>query len=343
MLHHYRRRLFGCLLGVLGVLWTYAPGVMAQNLADLLKPFESTDSLTHINAKTALKQYLENSSETARPALFQTLITALPSQTAPVKNGVANTLDSLDFFWTATHQDEAEKILYDLYQAETEGTLKNLLDRALMRAKGLYRDAIYDYSNDKVSPTVEAKFQRVYKTYPKSKYAPAAQFFLGEYYLRAYAVLTKQKRPPLPVLADFVQKSNQAFQDLLGQIGSVYTLAIDHALDAHYFRALNFVLLNQVTAAIAELKLIEEDKSDEEKIYVGHFYYPIIWGQQSNAVPETDQKLVAGSDKELVDKFFDGKKLAAYTRKYLEKNQSLDFKKVENLRKFAEYLQSYKE
>jgi len=339
MLHHYRRRLFGCLLGV---LWTYAPGVMAQNLADLLKPFESTDSLTHINAKTALKQYLENSSETARPALFQTLITALPSQTAPVKNGVASTLDSLDFFWTATHQDEAEKILYDLYQAETEGTLKNLLDRALMRAKGLYRDANYDYSHDKVSPTVEAKFQRVYKTYPKSKYAPAAHFFLGEYYLRAYAVLTRQNRPPLPVLADFVQKSNQVFQDLLGQIGSVYTPPIDHALDAHYFRALNFVLLNQVTAAIAELKLIEEDQSDEEKIYVGHFFYSIIWGgPQSNAVPNADPHLVEARD--LVDKFFDGKKLAAYTRKYLEENQSLDFKKVENLRKFAEYLQLYKE
>lgn len=338
MFHHYRRRLFGCLLGV---LWMYTPGVVAQDLADWLKPFESADSLALINAKMALKQHLENSPETARPALIQTLITSLPSQTDLVKNGVASTLDSLGFFWTAAHQDQAEKILYDLYQAETEATLKNLLDRALMRAKGLYRDAIYDYSNDKVSPTVEAKFQRVYNTYPKSQYAPAAHFFLGEYYLRAYAVLTKQNRPPLPVLTDFVQKSNQAFQDLLGQIGSAYTPPIDHALDAHYFRALNFVLLNQVTAAIAELKLIEEDKSGEEKIYVGHFFYSIILGAPSSAVQNTDQHLIKAED--LVDLFFDGKKLATHTRKYLEDNQSLDFKKVEILRKFAEYLQSYKE
>jgi hypothetical protein len=318
------------------VLVTVTSPLFAQDsskLEQLFQHLESANPLQRLQARIDLKNYLENSNDQKRAELLQTLITSLPSRSQLIKNGMCSTLDALKLFWTATHQNEAEQVLYTLYQQETDEALKNLLDRALMRAKGLYRDAMADYDNNKVEPSVVAKFQRVYETYPQSTYAPKAYFFLGQYYLRSLAILKKRHQQPNP--EEYLQKANQVFQDLLNKMPTVYQPPLEYFLDTHYFRALNFVQLNQVNEAIQELKNIQEQPvTVDEKIYIYQFFYSNL------LVDQPHHPILTSND--IIDEFFDGHKLARYTQQYLDSHKNNNFTELANLRDFAAYLQQYK-
>ena len=305
----------------------------SQKLDQLVQTLESVNPLQRLQARIDLKNYLENSDAQVRAELLQTLITSLPSRNQVIKNGICSTLDALKLFWTTTRQNEAEQVLYKLYQQETDEALKALLDRALMRAKGLYRDAMDDYDNDKVEPSVVAKFQRVYENYPQSTYAPKAHFFLGQYYLRSLAVLKKRNQQPSS--EEYLNKANQVFQDLLGKMTTVYEPPLEYLLDAHYFRALTFVQLNQVDDAIKELKNIQEQPvTKDEKIYIYQFFYSNL------LVDQPDRPISLPND--IVDEFFNGHKLAQYTQQYLDSHKNNNFTELANLREFAAYLQQYK-
>jgi hypothetical protein len=325
------------LLLVLGVgLLTSATPVVGQDTQQLLQlaQLDATQQLDRMNAREELKKYLENTADSLRPALIQALITALPSYSPLAKMTICKSLESLSFFWTATNQEEAEKSLYQWYQKEPDPALKAALDRALMRAKGLYRDALDDFNNSRVGPAVEPKFRRVYENYPKSSLAAKAHFYLGVYPLRVYAIL--KKRNQQPKLEEYVKQSNEVLQDFLTKAASYGSSSQpNQVLDAHYFRALNFVLLNQIDEAINELKAIETDKSSAEKIYVYQFFYSNLLGEV------TGSRLVVEND--IVDKFFAGRTLAKYTREYLESNKGKNFKEQEELRKFTEKLKQFKD
>ena len=337
---HYTLIRFNCffwqwLLIVLVMAISFA--LVAQDspqLNQLVQALESTEPLQRLQARIDLKNYLENSDDNQRAELLQTLITGLPSRSPLIKNGICSTLDALKLFWRATRQDEVEQVLYTLYQQETDEALKALLDQTLMRAKGLYRDAMEDFNNDKVDPSVEAKFRRVYETYPKSTYAPRAHFFLGQYHLRSLAILKERNQPTQP--EEYLNKANQVFQDLLDKSKTVYEPPLEHLLDAHYFRALNFVQLNQVNDAIKELKDIQTQPTADEKIYIYQFFYSNLLANQP------DHPLLLKTD--IIDKFIDSTELARYTQQYLEINQNKNFKEVANLRDFSTHLQKrYKE
>jgi hypothetical protein len=304
-----------------------------QKLEQLVQNLELEDPLQQLQAQIDLKNYLENSDAQVRAELLQHLITSLHSRSSTlIKNGICSTLDALKLFWTTTRQNEAEQELYKLYKQETDEALKTLLDRALMRAKGLYRDAMEDYNNDQVELSVEAKFRRVYENYPQSTYAPKAHFFLGQYYLRSLAIL--KKRHQQPKSEEYLKKANQVFQDLLDKMTTVYEPPLEHLLDAHYFRALTFVQLNQVNDAIEELKNIQKQSVvADEKIYIYQFFYSNLLVDQAD-YPILDEK-------DIIGKFFDGHNLAQYTQKYLEEYKNNNFTELANLRKFADYLQQY--
>ena len=329
MPNSYRSILF-----FLFIIWQI-PGVWAQQetqkLQHLVQDLYANDAFAKLSARLELRKFLESSDEQDRPLLIQELITALPSYPAHVKNSICNVIDSLNFFWTTPHQEEMEKKLYKLYQKENEPGLKMIIDRALMKAKGLYRDAMNDFNNDKIDPSVEKKFQRIYQNYPDSAYAAKAHFYFGLYPLRACAVAKKQNHRSVNS-KEFIIRSNQNLQDFLNEATSgTYRGNVQHIMDAHYFRALNFVLLNQVSEAIKELKSIEENDT-QEKIYIFQFFY-------SNMIGENEQTALV-SDNEVIDDFFDAQSLAKYTRQYLEKQR--DFSKSENLRKLLDYLMKFK-
>lgn len=191
-----------------------------------------------------------------------------------------------------------------------------------MNAQGLYADAIHDYNykvdknnNECVDESVVRKFERTFTKYSLSQYASRAHFYLGLYYTQAYFILAEQQQELN--LKVCVGKSNEVLQQFLDLSGSKYKSRTEHVLDAYYFRALNFVLLNQMDHAIKELKLIEGNMSKEEKIYVYRFYY---------------------SSPPVVDKYFNARELASQTVNYLIKNMNTDFQKEENLRSFVDFL-----
>lgn len=301
-----------------------------QKLQRLVQELQTNDSFAKLNVRLELRKLLESSDEKNRSLLIQTLIASLPSYPTHVKDSVCNVIDSLNFFWTTPQQEEMEKQLYKLYQRENEPGLKMIIDRALMKAKGLYRDAVNDFNNDRVGPGIEKKFQRVYQNYPDSAYASKAHFYFGLYPLRAYAVAKRNHEAVN--LKEFVTQSNQWLQDFLNKAASgAYRGNVQHLMDAHYFRALNFVLLNQVSEALKELKFIEQNNT-EEKIYVFQFLY-------SNMIEEGDQVPLV-YDRDRMDDFLDAKSLAKYTRQYLEKEK--DFSKTESLRKLVDHLVKFK-
>ncbi len=332
---YYTRPLLALLL--LGIVLN-AFGQDTQKLAPLLKALESASPIDRFNARIELKKHLENNPEKARPALVQTLITSLSSRSPQVKSGICGVLSSLNFFWTATNQEAAEKTLYEMYQAETTSDLKMTIDTALMRAKGLYSEAMDEFNNNHANQTVADKFKRVYEKYPLSQYASQAHFFLGQYYLRIYAVLVKQGFKPK--LETYVTKSNAVFQEFLEKTANTDN---DLIADAHYFSALNWVALNQVETAIGELKQIENTASVEaaEKVYISDFFYMnmsvFFSGEPSKITAEPPISL------SLQEKFLDAKKLAGYTRQYLETNQNQNFKESANLLAFGNYLNQFKE
>lgn len=341
MFNHYRMRPLQLLL--LGLVLTSQPslGQDTQLLDSLVDALETEAPVGRIRARMTLKKYLETRPEKDRPVLIQALIDSLSSHNEQVRIGICNVLNSLNFFWVATNQEKSEKILYDLYLAETDADLKMVLDAALMRAKGLYSQVMEDLNNEKVDPSVEAGFQRVYEKYPLSKYATRAKFFLGQYYIRIYAILKKQGQNPS--LDEYVMKSNNVFQDFLVKMENINP---HHELvaDARFFCAINWVMVNQVDKAIPQLKLIENVVGDQEKIEISGFFTSDIknvWAFFYNDKFPPPPDLVESA--KTVDRFLAAKSLAKYVGQYLETHRAENFREPANLAAFANHLYHFKQ
>lgn len=340
MFNHSRMRPLRLLL--LGLVLTSQPSFSqdTQPLDSLVDALETEAPLGRIQARMTLKKHLETSAEKDRPALIQTLIDSLSSHNEQVRMGICNVLNSLNFFWVATNHEKSEKILYDLYLAETDADLKMVLDAALMRAKGSYSQMMEDLNNEKVDPSVEAGFKRIYEKYPLSKYAVRAKFFLGQYYIRTYAILKKQGQKPN--LDEYVMKSNSVFQDFLVKIENIDP---HHELvaDARFFSAINWVMVNQVDKAIPQLKLIENTANDQEKIEISGFFtsdVKNVWAFFYNDKFPPPPDMVEPAKR--VDRFLAANSLAKHVRQYLETHRTESFKEPANLAAFANHLYHFK-
>jgi hypothetical protein len=305
------------------IIYFFCLSGFASDLEKILQNIESNSIIQRKAARNALTKFLENAKEEERVKAEQKLLEKLlsPTSSRNLKIGIGVGLGNMrEAFWRVEDQKKMEMQLYKAFKDEQNPTLKDRLEETLMTAKGLYRDAINDYNNDRVEQPeqVAEKFQRVFEHYPSSSYAPKAHYFLGKYYARVYWI---QKLKGLnPDLVSWISDySNKEFKELIKKIkDKIY--AREYYEDARYYLALNYVLINQFVKAKKELRGLISISNPGDTITIYQFYY-------------------SGNKKDVVDTYFGAAGLAEYTLKYLEKNPNHT---PDYIQKFIEYLKKFK-
>lgn len=248
----------------------------------------------------------------------------------PLKVGISDSIGQIStFFWKVKDQKKAETNLYELFKKQpNDAVLKKNLDNALMKAKGLYWDAIHDYndgglSNAFVKKTV-AKFKRVFTEFPESIYASKAHYYLAKYYTRVYLKRKDSKDNRLLALADknelIAKDANSTYQNYFKMVKDG-NYNYNDEMEARYYFALNLVLLGKLDNAIRELEKIRNSPiRDKFPIYVYEFYYS---KDNGNALKQ----------------YFPPEQLANYTIEYLRTHPkySDNYKEA-----FEEYLNNFK-
>ncbi len=302
----------------------FAYPAAADELDDILKRIGSKKTLQRRFARSDLTRYLEKASDLQRAQAVRRLIDSLddPSSTYQDKLGICEGLGKMrSVFWEVENQAEAEKNLYTLFKKEKDPGLRMRIEDALMTAKGLFRDGINDYNNERVDDpeAVTQKFRRVFESYPDSSYAPIAHYYLAKYFTRAYFILKNKNMNP--AAGQWIEeKSNKVWQDFISKAEN-YKYKTDRLPGARYFLALNFLLLNQLEQARAQLQTIIEARRDRrDTIYIYQYYFSSRKG-------------------DVIDKNFPARELAQYTLDYLQ--ESKEFKE-NSLDSFVTYLKNFK-
>ena len=115
------------------------------------------------------------------------LIGKLAISDTKTKDDVAAILSNLPNQWMSSHTSSDAQAIYRLMQTTSDVSSKALLDGALANAKGLYKDGIRDFNtSDEQFKNAEAKLQTMFQEYPDSRYAENANFYLGQYYTKAF-------------------------------------------------------------------------------------------------------------------------------------------------------------
>lgn len=259
---------------IIGVsLALLSPGLSAQDEKEekkelLIKKMNSDDSLLRQVGRKELTEYLEKKGykdTQVDVTLYYKMLTA-PDTSYQVKLGISDSLGRLrNQFWTVENQEQAEQLLYQLYLEEKNPTFKRRLDEALMSAKGLYRDGIYDFFHNLVDKPGEtaAKFQRVINRYPESSFAPKAHYYLGRYYIRVY--LIEKKNGKNPDAGEWLgNKSNAELLKFIAD-GNKESSIVDQEdiLVAHYFLAVNHMILSRLEESEKELKIIRDNPNSK--------------------------------------------------------------------------------
>jgi hypothetical protein len=318
------------LLVLLITLLSVNTNVFCQNdkLSIILPKLKSGDVLERRAARNALTDYIDNIDEPNREKIIDELLIILnKEENYRLKLGISYSVGRIStFFWKVKNQKEAENNLYELFKQEPDPTLKNNLESALMKAEGLYWDAIQDYNvgrlgNDAVKKAV-AKFERIFNDFPESTYASRAHYYLAKYYTRVY--LKRKDSSDKRLYADkeewIAKKSNLTYQDYFKKVKQG---KYEHTelINARYYFALNWVLLDKFNNAIEELKKIRESPiKDEQTIYVYEYYY-------------------SKGNGNVIDRYFPSEQLANYTIEYLRNHPeySDDYKEA-----FVKYLNNFK-
>ena len=167
--------------------------------------------------------------------------------------------------WEANdHERTADKLYAALVAIPANNvTFRRQLDDALANARGLYVEAIGDYNHDRVKnvDVVAAKFGRMSQHYSKSRYAPRAAFYLGQYWARAAELVLANRE-------EFLRRSNAAFNSYLERASRNEFVSMEFDADALFYRALNGILLGQEQDTVNRLKQLTPKLSKDQTIYV---------------------------------------------------------------------------
>jgi hypothetical protein len=299
-----------------------------SRLSKILGELESNDTLKRRAARNDLTDYLDNIEKPKQEEVIDKLLLIIhdKSSSYQLKLGSSYSIGRIrTFFWKVKDQEKKENNLYELFKQTKDPTLQKSLDNTLMKAEGLYWDAINDYNVGKLSKDFENnavnKFRSVFERFPKSTYASRAHYYLARYYTRVY-LKRKDKEMRVDKIESIGKNSNATYHDYFKMVDEGKYGPAD-LMNARYYMALNFVLLGNFDSAIAELQKIKNSEiKDKYTIYVYEFYYSKGNGNGN-----------------VINKYFPSGQLAEYTIEYLQKNPkySDDYLKdfVAHLNKFT--------
>ncbi len=243
-----------------------AGSIDGATLADLsLKTIASVPPADRRGARSLSARQIGALPEEQRIAAATKLLERLRETDAKAREAdIISVLANMPIPWASKDTAQDSRYIYDLYQKETEETLKASLDAALANARGLYKDGIADYSSTTPSEFVRApnKLKYMADTFPKSKYAENASFYLGQYYTRAYFLLDT------PGKATFIKTSNSAFEDYIEKTESNKFPTKNYLPAAYFYRGLNGWINNDLKDARNWLTRGSEKFTDKDTIYI---------------------------------------------------------------------------
>jgi hypothetical protein len=246
---------------------------LAQDLpAEIQKTMQmfSTRDLEQRNvARAELQKLLASYDPGKRKSATSALVAQSLSRDQSKAIAAALALSQLAPPWEANNHERTTEGLYDdRLVVEKNLSFRRQLDDALANAKGLYLDAIDDYNNDRVTnvDAVAGKFDRMSTRFSKSRYAPRAAFYLGQYWARAAQLVPASKE-------DFLNRSNAAFDSYVRRAANSEFVSSEFDADALFYRALNGVLLGQEPDTVSRLKRLTSKLPQDQTIYVYRLFH----------------------------------------------------------------------
>jgi len=227
------------------------------------------------------------------------------------------------FFWKVKDQKRTENKLYELFKQTNYPTLKKNLDSALMKAKGLYWDAIWDYNyyhprTKRIIDKTAQKFRLIFNDFPESRYASKAHYYLAKYYTRVY-LIREFKGWGADKNELIAKESNSTYQNYLSKVQDG-KYKPKQLMDAYFYFALNWVLLGKIDNAINELEKIKKSEiKNDYSIYVYEYY-----SSKGNG--------------NVINRYFPSDQLTEYTIQYLKKHPKYN---ATYLKDFVDHLKKF--
>jgi len=303
------------LISLIFMISNYTKGFCQNDkLNKILQEISSSDDfLKRRAAQNELTEYLDNTDDANRGEVIDRLLLKIrdkKNSSTRLRTGISYSIGQIkSFFWKVKDQEKAEQNLYVDFQQEKDPALKKNMDSALMKAEGLYWDAIHGYNYDKpitnaiINKNVQ-KFRHVFVDYPESSYASKAHYYLARYYTRVY-LIKKYKGWQADKHEFIAKKSNSTYENYFKMVKEG-KYEPSETMDAHYYLALNYVLLGEIENAIKEMEKIRKSQiKNEYLIYVYEFYF-------------------SNDNENVKNRYYPADQLAEYTIKYLKEHLKYD-------------------
>jgi hypothetical protein len=198
-----------------------------------------------------------------RNSVTNTLISKLKSDELNPNGDVLGILANTPVTWSTQNTKEDMLYLYGVLSNSTDETTKTLADLALANAKGSYKDGIAHFNSTDLHDLNAAGPPLTYvaQTFPKSRYAERAGFYLGQLYSKEY-LLQDSRDPQLLV------NSNKALENYISRAERGEFAKTDFLAAGYFNRGLNAWLAGNSDDALLWMNKGKSKFSNTDQIYV---------------------------------------------------------------------------
>jgi hypothetical protein len=198
-----------------------------------------------------------------RASATSALASKLRSDDAKLNQDILAILANVSTTWSTVSTKNDMDYLYKVLLQSSDETSKTLADLALANAKGSYKDGIAGYNSTdllELSSAVQP-LSYVSQTFPKSRYAERASFYLGHLYSKEYLLQD-------PRDANLLKKSNLQLEDYIRKAEQGDFAGSDYLAAGYYYRAMNSWLQGDFTTALSWLAKGKNKFSNVDQVYV---------------------------------------------------------------------------
>ena len=273
-----------------------------------LKAIALVNQADRRGARNLFSQQLALIPSVTRVKATDRLFEQLRTDDTKLRNDIFGVLGLTPARWATSDTTTDTKYIYKVLLETTDDVSKDLLERALSNARGLYRDGIGDFNSSSLQEfrAAEAKFRKTFQEFPKSRYAENASFYLGQYFTKAY-LLTEPRNSSL------VSESNKAYEDYIAKAeAGAFGDKPDFVAAAYYYRGLNGWLVGNLEDSRNWLTKGQKKTSDDDRVYVYQLFYN-------------------GNREKIVDRFLTSKNLFSTTLAFIGQTPSPGYERFVEL------------
>ncbi|MGY8636504.1 hypothetical protein RAD15_28930 [Bradyrhizobium sp. 14AA] len=261
---------FGAILALVLVLvsansaWCQTDTIDGRGFVELsLKAISGSSPSDRRVARSIVSSQLSQLPASMRASATSALASKLRSDDTKSNQDILAILATVSTTWSTASTKDDMNYLYNLLSQSSDETSRTLVDSALANAKGSYKDGIAGY-NSTLLPELTSAVQPlsyVAQTFPKSRYAERASFYLGHLYSKEYLLQD-------PRDTNLLKKSNLQLEDYIKKAEQGDFAKADYLAAGYYYRGLNSWLLGDFADALSWLSKGKNKFSNADQIYV---------------------------------------------------------------------------